>query len=145
MPTIELNWVAMLVAIAVCFCLSYVWFGVIFAKRWSKEMGLEDAPEHQGGELARGLIITLVGIILMVFVLSNNLAMWQPSTWGLDTPNLPVIEQALSAAFFICLGFIVPEALSKVAWEKRSWTLFAINVGYYFCAFFIAALILLLL
>jgi Protein of unknown function (DUF1761) len=37
---------------------------------------------------------------------------------------------------------MVPILLNGVAWEKRSWTLFAINGGYYLLSLFVAALII---
>lgn len=147
MPNIEISWVAVAVATVVCFFFTYCWYGVLFAKTIAKAMekatGQSEPP--CAADEVRALLMTFIGIVLMVFVLSNNLAVWQPTTWGLDAPNLPVIQQALSAAFFLSLGFIVPEMLSRVAWEKQPWKLFVINVGYYFLMLLLAAVILLML
>lgn len=144
MPTIEPNVTAIMVATLVCFMLCYAWFTPLFGKVWQKEMGFDAADEPQGSALVKSLVLTLVGIVLMVFVLSNNMAVWQPQTWGITQPNLPIAEQAISAAVFTWLGFVVPVFLNSVAWAKQSWLLFAINTGYYLVALLVSAFILLL-
>lgn len=145
MPNIEPNFLAIALATFACFMLSYVWFTPLFGTAWKKEMGFESDPEPAGAALFKSLGLTLVGIVFLIFVLSNNMAVWQPKTWGLDIPAMPVAEQAVSAAFFTWLGFIVPVHLNLVAWAKHSWKLFAINSGYYLVALLVAAFILLTL
>lgn len=144
MPNIEMNFLGIAIAVVAGFMFCFLWNGVIFDKAIRKEMGISDEDQPQGAALVKGLIMTVVGIFLMTFVFHNNLAVWQPETWGV-TPTEPMskIVQAITAAFFVTLGFMVPSSLDKVAWEKRSWKFFAIEVGYYFFLLLIIALILL--
>lgn len=144
MPNIEMNFLAIAIAVVAGFMFCFLWNGVIFDKAIRKEMGISDEDQPQGAALVKGLVMMVVGIFLMTFVFHNNLAVWQPETWGV-TPTEPMskIVQAITAAFFVTLGFMVPSSLDKVAWEKRSWKFFAIEVGYYFFLLLIIALILL--
>lgn len=145
MPTIHLNVIAIVIASLACFMLCYVWFNPLFGKVWQKEMELSDKDEPRGSALFKSLALTFLGIVMMVFVLSNNMAVWRPQTWGLDKPAIPVAEQAISAAVFTWFGFIVPVFFNNVAWAKQSWKLFAINTGYYLVALLLTAFILLLI
>jgi hypothetical protein len=64
-----------------------------------------------------------------------------PSSWGLSNANLSKPSQALQAGIFTWLGFFVPNLLQGVAWEKRSWKLFAIDAGYYLTLMLLIAFI----
>lgn len=144
MPNIELNFIAIGIAIVACFMLCHVWFSVLFGKVFLRAIGMENEPEPTGGALFKSLGLTLLGITFSVFVLANTLAVWTPATWGLTDQPLPFYEQALSGAGFTWLGFVLPVLLNQVAWEKRAWLAFAIDGGYYFCSLLLAVVILLL-
>lgn len=144
MPNIQPNFLAIIIATIAGFMLSYVWYSVLFAKAWKQEMGFTNEPEPTGSKLAKALIMTITGVFFIVFVFSNNMQVWMPSTWGLDQPNMPIAEQVISATLFTWLGFFVPVQLNSVAWAKHSWKLFAINSGFYFVLLLIISLILLL-
>ncbi len=142
MPDIQPNMIAVLIAVVANFFLGFVWYTPLFGKVWNKELGLPPDYAASGGALAKGLIFNVIGCFLIALVLSNNIAAWTPKTWGSALPGMSPIAQALSAAFFSWLGFMVPILLNGPAWEKRSWKLFAINGGYYLVALIVAALII---
>ncbi len=145
MPHIEPNPLAIAAAAVVVFFISYVWYTPLFGKRWSQEMGLPADHGHAGAALARGLVLTALGALLMSMVLASTMAVWQPQAWGLSGPGPGVAEQVLSAAGFSWLGFVLPVLLHRLGWEKPSWVLFAINGGYYLVSLLAAALVLQLL
>jgi Protein of unknown function (DUF1761) len=142
MPEIQPNLVAIAIAVVANFFLGFIWYTPLFGKRWARELGLPEGYEAKGGDLAKGLICNAIGCFLIAFVLSSNIAAWTPSTWGSSLQGLSPIVQSINAAVFTWLGFMVPILLNGVAWEKRSWTLFAINGGYYLLSLFVAALII---
>ena len=131
MPDIPFNPLALLAATVAGFFLSYVWFTPLFGEPWAKEMGFDPKEVPPTPKLIKSLLLTLVSVFLITLVLANNMAAWTPSTWGITGANLPKYAQALQAAFFTWLGFFLPNLLQGVAWEKRSWKLFAIDAGYY--------------
>jgi Protein of unknown function (DUF1761) len=142
MPDIQPNFIAILIAAVVNFFFGYLWFTPLFGKRWSKEMGMSTDYKPSGAEMGKSLAINLLGMFLLAMVLSSNIAAWTPSTWGSSLPGLPWMMQAFQAAFFTWLGFMVPMLLNGVAWERKSWTLTAINGGYYFFCLLFAAMII---
>lgn len=141
LPTIELNIIAITVASVSCFFFAYTWFTVLFGRVWAVEMGMAEEPKCSGKYQARGMALTFAGIILMVCVLANQIAVWTPTSWGIDQEINPPM-QIISAGFFPWLGFVVWPLLNLVAWAKHSWKLFAINAGYYLLALLLAASIL---
>ena len=141
MPSITLNFPASAVAALATFFLSYLWYTPLFGRAWAREMSFKVDREPTGGELSRGLGLTLLGCFFMVLVLAHNIAVWAPQTWGRAALWTPW-QETLNASFFTWLGFFVPVNLARVAWEKASWRLFAINAGYHFTSLLVAAGIL---
>jgi Protein of unknown function (DUF1761) len=142
MPNIALNPISVAAAAMAIFFISYIWYTPLFGRAWAREMGLPADNSPQGLALARSLGLTALGAVLMSFVLANNMAVWLPKTWGVTAAAPDATVQALSAACFTWLGFVLPVLLHRLAWEKCSLKLFAINGGYYLVSLLVAALIL---
>jgi hypothetical protein len=91
--------------------------------------GPKDSPA--GAALFKSLGLTVLSVFLIAMVLSSNTAVWTPGTWGITAVGVAKPAQAFQAGVFTWMGFFVPTLIHGVAWEKRSWKLFAINAGYY--------------
>jgi hypothetical protein len=139
METIQINITAVFVAVIANFFLGFLWYTPLFGKAWAKEVGLDINGKPAKGELARGMIIMIVGNFFMAFVFAHNMAAWGfvPEMMG-----APAISTILNAAVFTWLGFYVPVDISVVAWERKSWKLFAINTSYHLLMLLIAATVL---
>lgn len=111
--------------------MSYVWYTPLFGKAWAKEMGFDPSEQPATPALIKSLLLTVLSVFLIALVLANNMAVWTPSTWGIAGKDLPKYAQALQAGIFTWMGFFLSNLLLGVAWEKRSWKLFAIDAGYY--------------
>lgn len=142
MPDIQVSLVAILIAVAVNFVFGYIWYTPLFGRAWAKEVGLDFDAKPATSELFKALGLNILANFFLAYVLANDLAVWSPKTWGLTTAGYPPISQSFMSAFFIWLGFVVPVLINGVAWEKKSWKLFAINGAYYFFTLLIAALII---
>lgn len=142
MPHIPFNGLAVGLSTLAIFILSFVWYVPLFGKAWTREMGFAADHDPRGFALARSLGLTLLGAALTSVVLHNTMAVWLPRTWGLTTAGPTVAEHAGSAAFFTWAGLVVPVLLRSVAWEARSWTLFAINAGFQLVSLAVAAVLI---
>lgn len=111
--------------------MSYVWYTPLFGKAWAKKMGFDPSEQPATPALIKSLLLTVLSVFLIALVLANNMAVWTPSTWGIAGKDLPKYAQALQAGIFTWMGFFLSNLLLGVAWEKRSWKLFAIDAGYY--------------
>ena len=81
----------------------------------------------------------VIGNFLMVYVFAHNQIAW---SYVPGASEMSAMENIMSASIFMWLGFYLPGDLSRVAWEKASWKLFAINTVYHFLTLLVAAAIL---
>jgi hypothetical protein len=142
MPVIHLNLGAIALAVGLNFMLGYLWYAVLFNRAWARATGREGQPDAAATSLAIALVMNVVAAALMVYVLANNMAVWKPATWGLSTPGTAPLAQAMAAAGFSWLGFVLPIHLHRFAWEGRSLPLLLINAGYGLLGLLIAAVCL---
>jgi uncharacterized protein DUF1761 len=140
-PEIHVNYLAIVAAIAANMVIGFLWYGPVFGSPWRKEMGVAPDAKPAAGAMRRSLILMVIGTFLMAWVLSYDIAVWRPSSWKAGADQAAATYGFLSA-FFIWLGYIVPLLLGSVAWENKSWKLFAINAGYWFIALLAMGMIL---
>jgi len=102
-------------------------------------MGMDMPVKPDPKMRMKGMAFMVIGNFLLAFVLIHNIGAWS------FVPDLEEskIQSVFNVAFFSCLGFYVPYYLGATVWEKRSWKLFFINVGYAFVSLlFVAGIII---
>lgn len=142
MPEININYLAVIIAVVANFVLGFIWYTPLFGKAWAKEMGFDPDEKPSGAIMAKGMIFMIIGNFLLAYVFAHNIAVWNPETWGLAASEESKAAIAGMAAFFTWLGFFLPVDLNSVAWEKKSWKLFGINTAYHFLSLVVVAMIL---
>lgn len=142
MPQIQVNMLAILLAVVVNFILGFIWYTPLFGRAWAAEMGFNPDEKPSGSQLAQGMIFMVIGNFLMAWVFAHNMAVWNPETWGKGPSEMSPAANAGTAALFTWLGFFLPVDLGSVAWEKKSWKLFGINTGYHLVSLVVVAMIL---
>ena len=125
MEEMHINFIAILVAVAANFVLGFLWYTPLFGKAWAKEMGFDTSIKPKSGELAKGMIIMIIGNFFMAFVFAHNIAAW---SYVPGMKDASPVSNIMSATIFTWLGFYLPVDLGVIAWEKKSWKLFGINV-----------------
>ena len=142
-PQIHINFLAVAVAVITSFLFGWLWYGPLFGKKWAELMGIKMTEDCKPDPkvMMRGMIITLIGNFLTVYVLAHSTEVWRASVWGVgaDGPNY---MYGFYAGFFTWLGFYVPMALGSVAWEMKSWKLFGLNTVFNFINLQIVGMIL---
>jgi hypothetical protein len=139
MEEMNINMVAILVAVVANFIFGFIWYTPLFGRAWGKEMGFDLNVKPPASELAKGMIFMLIGNFLMAWVFAHNMAAW---SFVPGAKDMSPAGSILSASIFTWLGFFLPVDLGAVAWERKSWKLFAINTGYHLLSLVIAATIL---
>ena len=137
---LQINVLAVLVATVANFILVSIWYSVLFMKSWTKEMGYDPNMRPDGKTMAKGMALSVIGNFLFAWVLAFYLAGWRLLPGG--PAEFGTLAFALNSALSAWIGFFLPIHLSKVAWEKHSWKLFAINSGYHLVSAIAVALIL---
>ena len=139
---LNINLIAILVAVIANFVLGFLWYTPLFGKVWAKELGFDMTVKPPASVMVRGMAIMVIGNFLLAYVFAHNIAAW---TYVPGMDSMPVVGKILNASVFTWLGFYLPGDLSRVAWEKASWKLFWINTGYHFVMLLVAATILTLM
>jgi hypothetical protein len=139
MEELPISMTAILVTVAATFVFGFVWYTLLFGKAWATEMKFDMNEKPAASVMVKGLLFMLIGNFFLAYVFAHNNAAWS-FVPGMD--QMSAAENLMSAAGFTWLGFFLPGDLSRVAWEKHSWKLFAINTVYHLLNLIIAAAIL---
>lgn len=142
MPDIQINFVAIAIAVVANFIFGFLWYTPLFGKLWAKEMGFDTSVPPPKSAMIKGMIFMLIGNFLLAWVFAHNIAVWNPVTWGLPPSTISTSANALLASIFTFLGFYLPVDIGIVTWEQKSWKLFGINAGYHFLSLLLVAMIL---
>lgn len=139
METIQINITAVFVAVIANFLLGFLWYTPLFGKVWVKEMRFDINVKPTKSEMARGMIVMVIGNFFMAYVFAHNIAAWGfvPEMIGTSA-----ISNILNSAVFTWMGFYLPVDIGVVTWERKSWKLFGINTSYHFLMLLVAAVIL---
>lgn len=139
MESIQINVIAILVAVVTNFILGFLWYTPLFGKAWAKEMGFDPNIKPAGSEMARGMIFMIIGNFFLAYVFAHNMIAWS-FVPGAD--QMTAVSKILDATFFTWLGFFLPVDIGVVAWEKKSWKLFGINTSYHLAMLLVTATLL---
>lgn len=144
----ELNWLAIAIAIVFNMILGFLWYSpkTPTGKVWMRAMGMPADVKPTGGQMAKGLILMIVGSFLMFFVFAHNFWVYEDAyrnaaTGGDATYELGIMD-GVWGALFTWLGFFVPLLWSSQAWEGKPWSLFFVNAAYYLVALLVAGILL---
>jgi hypothetical protein len=136
---IEVNVIAILVAVVANFFLGFIWYTPLFGKVWGREMGYDPNEKPLKSEMFKGMAFMLIGNLLFAWVFAHNIAAWQ---FVPGIKEMSPLSNSLSSAVFTWLGFYLPGQLGATVWEKKSWKLFFINTGYHLASLLVVAIIL---
>lgn len=145
-----LNWIGLLVALVALMVLGFVWYAPWFptGKKWVMLQGMDpkNMPKAPGGQMAMSMVLMVIGSFLMMFVFAHDFWVYQDAfrntaTGGTADYKLSVMDGVMGGVF-TWLGFIVPLNLNSVAFDRKPWSLFFINAGYYLVGLVVAGIIL---
>lgn len=123
---IAINYWAILVAAVASVVLGSFWYGPLFGKKWMELNGMKmPDPKPSASVMVKPMVISIIGTIFLSLVLARLISV------GEAYLGFGGVANGLTTAFMAWLGFIVPVNLNFTAWEGKSWTLFAINTGYW--------------
>lgn len=145
-----LNWLAIGLSFLAMMVIGFVWYASWFptGRIWLRYSGLDpdNMPAPAGGQMAKSMILMVLGSFLMMFVFAHTNLIYEDSfrnaaTGGNPNYNLR-LSDTLTGAAFTWLGFIVPLGLNGVAFEKKPWSIFFVNAGYYLVGLLVAGVLL---
>lgn len=111
------NWWAVIVAAIVKFVIGGIWYMPLFGKQYRALMGVAEGSEMTG--LGPALAVQFVGDLVMSYILARFIIHYGT---GLGVGIL--------IGFMAWLGFVAAATVPQRFYERRPWTLWAINNGY---------------
>ncbi|MFO0704901.1 MAG: DUF1761 domain-containing protein [Candidatus Andersenbacteria bacterium] len=125
MPTIELNYWAILVATAAAMVIGTIWYArPVFGRTWMSLVNL--TPEKAKKGAALGLLGMLVFAFVQAYILAHFITIAIGSPFFTTTTDL---MQGIYTAFWGWLGFVVPVLIAGPLFARTSWKLFFIGAG----------------
>ena len=113
----NLNWLGIALAALSAFMLGFLWYSVLFSKRWMKENGFTEESLKD----ANMLKIFGLSFVLMLFA-AFNLAMFIGKEQGAIFGTM--------AGFLAGIGWVFTFMGVSYLFERKSLALFLINAGY---------------
>ena len=117
----HMNHWAVLVSALIQWFLGALWYSpALFARPWMKLLGITPDPSKRKSMIV-GMISSLVGSLILSFVLLHTILWSGASTWTMGA----------FVGFINWLGFIAAPNFAQGIYENRPIQLFAINTGYW--------------
>jgi UDP-N-acetylmuramyl pentapeptide phosphotransferase/UDP-N-acetylglucosamine-1-phosphate transferase len=118
--------------------IGYLWYHPrAFGGPRLHHLGISGHSAHDKRMMPRMAGISLLASILIAYVMLQFGAAWSVSAypWWIGAPDL---------AFWCWIGFAAPILLNAVLWERKPFTLYLIDAGYWLVALLAMSLVLLL-
>ena len=128
MPSIDLNWLAVIAAAVSAFMLGGIWYGPLFKNAWCREAGVDPAaaPPHPARIFALAFVCSLLSALIFAVLLGTH-----------ATPADGLGVGFVVGFFFVALSFGI-----NYAFAQRSLKLWMIDSGYHILQFSLYGLIL---
>ncbi len=120
---VDINYGAVLVAAIIEIVLGFLWYGPFFGKMQTKATG-------------GSYVIMIIGALLTSWVLATFITSGE-AHYGIWTASYGV-----HIALYVWFGFILPITVGSVLWEKKPWSAWFINIGYYLVSLIIIGALL---
>ena len=129
-----INFVAVVAAAVASIVLGFLWYGPLFGKQWIALMNFDKKKmsEMKNKGMGKTYAIMIIGTLVTSYVLAHFV----------DYLDATTVAGALTAAFWIWLGFVATVILGGVLWEGKPWKLYFLNAAYYLVNLAVMAVIL---
>ena|SRR3989344_4263041 len=132
----NVNYIAVIIAALVPMIMGMFWYGPLFGSVWLKLAGFTKKDMENGKDMMYfSYAVSLVGSLVSAYVLAQIFALTDTLT----------IQEALGTGFLVWLGFIATTKLNDVLWGKKSWALFALDIGYHLATIIVMSLVIIYL
>lgn len=125
--SVNINWIAVLIAGASAFVVGGIWYGALFARRWQALVGLSDEEVASGRQRVFG------GALVLSLVMALNLAFFI----GAEGATFGLFAGLAAGVGWVAMAFGV-----NYLFERRPLALFLLNAGYNVITFALMGLII---
>lgn len=134
---IDINFLALLAAVAINMAVGYIWYGPnLFGKTWQKLVGLSDKDIKQSDTVTPMVAMLLLAIV-EVFVLLHFIKYTQ-----FFYPEYGDLSIGILTGLWAWAGFVAPAMVGSYMFARRRKKLLAIDAGYQLVVIVLAAIVL---
>jgi len=134
---VNVNYLAIVVAAVASMVVGFVWYGVLFKKRWMSLMGItSDSMANMKMTANQAYMWQFVASLVMAYVLAHSLLFANAYL------NVGAIQAGVMVGFWNWFGFVAPVTIGIVLWENKPWTLWFLNVSNYLVSLIVMGVIL---
>lgn len=119
MPSVDINYVAVIVAAVISYALGALWYGPLFGKQWMQLSGKSESSMDKSGMGTR-YAVGFVASLVMAYVLAHFVEYARAGT----------IVEGLQAGFWVWLGFVATVTVGMVLWDGKPLKLWVLNNAY---------------
>ncbi len=131
---VQVNWLAIVLATLSTMVVGSIWYNLkVFGKKWEKLAKID--PKHKANA-GKAIGITLVVSLISAYVLAH-VTYLSNSFFGHS-----YLQDALTTAFWVWLGFTACRFITHDAFENRPWKLTLMNVAHELVTFMVMGLII---
>lgn len=136
---VDLNYWAILGSAVIMLVLGGLWYGPLFGKQWSALSGIK-IPEKMDDATKQAMMrsygLMALGSLIVAYVMAHSVI------FAGAYLNTDGVRAGLQAGFWNWLGFVAPATMGAVLWERKPWTLWFINAGYYLVGLLVIGVVL---
>lgn len=140
MPSVDINWWAILLAVAVNMAVGMAWYSKsFFGKEWMKLTGrkMEDMGKDKNGSANQSYMMTTVGALVQAYVLAHFV-----TYAAYFYPTYSNFSVGVLTGLWSWLAFVAVPQGTNTLFEGRRKKLWAINTGYFLVVLLVNGVIL---
>lgn len=122
-PEVSINWLAVLVAVAITAVIGYLWYGPILGKKWLKLVKLNKKDLDKDWRLPMGVMLAMAFLQALII---KHIVVYTAYFYP-ETSNLSV---GLLTGFWLFAGIALPIVLTTNLFARRPLHLSYIDAGY---------------
>ncbi len=131
MPTVTINYVAVVIATVAAMAIGAVWYSpVLFAKEWMKLVGKSESDLKKNA--TQGYVLTAVAWLVVAYILAHFIGYTNSDTF----------MNGAVTGFWAWIGFTATTGAINTAFSGRSWKLWVIDNGYHLVALLVMGAII---
>ena len=133
--SVDINWLAVVLATASTMVVGSIWYTPkVFGERWMRLTKMK--PTGKASDATTAILITLVVSFITAYVLAHVTFLAH------EFFKNSMLQDALSTAFWVWLGFTASRFITHDAFEMRPKQLTLLNISHEFVTFMVMGLII---
>lgn len=124
----QINYLAVLTCAIIAMILGTLWYGPLFGKKWMAIMGIK-TPEKMDAAAKQAMFqsysLMFIGSLVTAMVMAHT------TIFAMAYTGATGWQAGLMSGFWNWFGFVAPITMGPQLWEKKPWSLWIINAGFY--------------